>query len=463
MMILNLIVAFGAKNFGIGKNGQLPWYLPDDLRHFASVTAGSVVIMGYNTWMSIPEDRRPLKNRLNIVITSREMKSDYDNLMFMTIDDLDDFIIANGEGEAYIIGGAQLYEKYMGVCDRVYATVVDKTVDCDVFLPVKKLGLFEIESYSELKRDEVEGCSFRYITYRKSQHLHDEYCYLNLLNNVMNVGKERPDRTGVGTKSMFAPNPLRFDLSGGVVPIVTTKFVGIKLIIKELLWFLKGCTDSKLLEAQGVNIWKGNTSREFLDKRGLADYREGDIGSMYGWIWRHVGAEYRGCDADYTGEGHDQIDELIEGLKTDPYSRRHMITTYCPIYNDGGVLLPCHGIITQFYVEDGGLLSCHVYCRSQDLFLGQVINFASYSILTHIIAKKTGLKAKQLVLSMGDAHIYLNHIEQVKLQLSRSPLPFPVLEIADGVAEKKIDDIVLEDFNLVGYLHHPVIKAEMAV
>ena len=184
------------------------------------------------------------------------------------------------------------------------------------------------------------------------------------------------------------------------------------------------------------------------------------------WIWRHVGAEYRGCDSDYTGQGIDQIAQLIESLKTDPFGRRHLITTYCPIYNDGGCLLPCHGIVTQFYVDfidNQKLLSCHVYCRSQDTFLGQSFNIASYSILTHLIAKWVDMKPHQLILSMGDAHIYKNHIEQVTTQLQRSPLPFPVLTIADSVKQKTIDQLEVSDFEVSCYLYHPAIKAPMAI
>jgi thymidylate synthase len=185
------------------------------------------------------------------------------------------------------------------------------------------------------------------------------------------------------------------------------------------------------------------------------------MGPMYGFMWRHIGEEYHGCEKSY--KGFDQLNDLINNIKNDPYSRRHLLTTYCPLYNEQGCLIPCHGIATQFYVEikdNKKYLSCFVFNRSQDTFLGMPFNIASYSILTYIIAKLVDMLPCKLIFSSGDTHIYNNHIDQVNIQLKRNVLPFPILEIDDF---KSIDDLNLEKFKVIGYLYNPSIKAKMAI
>jgi thymidylate synthase len=305
--------------------------------------------------------------------------------------------------------------------------------------------------------------------YTKSIVPHDEYCYIKEANHILSLtniqNSTRMDRTNVGTYSVFGQQ-LKFNISKSV-PVITTKQLAWKAVIKEFLWFLKGKTDSKELEKEGVNIWKLNTTREFLDGRGLSSYQEGDVGPMYGFVWRHAHATYSGCSSDYQGCGHDQITWLIQQLKDDPFSRRHIITTYIPEYKDQGVLFPCHGIVTQMYVEEDSTgekhLSCHTYCRSQDVFLGQPFNIASYAVFTHLIAKLSGMRPKELIISTGDTHVYANHVTQMKEQVQRTPFPFPQLVINDSVLSKSLDDIDLADFQVIGYLHHPSIKAPMAV
>lgn len=293
---------------------------------------------------------------------------------------------------------------------------------------------------------------------------YNEKQYLNLINDILENGDIREDRTGVGTKSVFV-RQLRFDISTSI-PLLTTRFVGIKSIIKELLFFLRGQTDSKILEEQGVKIWSGNTSREFLDNRGLNHYPVGDMGPMYGITLNHFGCKYKTCNDDYTGQGYNQLSSLINGLKTDPMSRRHLLTTFDPSTVDQCVLYPCHGIAIQFYVKikDGNkYLSCFVYNRSQDVALGVPYNITSYTILTYIIAKMCDMIPDELIVGMGDAHIYLNHIEQLKEQLTREPYPGPSLIMSDELKNKKLEDIVVEDFQLVEYKYHPSIKMKMAV
>lgn len=293
---------------------------------------------------------------------------------------------------------------------------------------------------------------------------HQEYVYLNLLQKVLDNGKLRSDRTGTGTISIFGEQ-MRFDISTSI-PVLTTKFVPWKSCIKELIWFLKGQTDVSILQQQGVRIWDGNSSREFLDKRGLSHLPEGDISEGYGFQWRHFGAKYKTCKDDYTGQGFDQVNFIINELKTNPYSRRLYMTSWNAEAVERMALPPCH-LSAQFYVdfdEDGTKhLSCQMYQRSVDTFLGCPWNIMSYSVLTCLLAKMCDMKPRELIMCLGDTHIYSNHVEQVKEQLQRTPFPFPTIEINDDVINKTIDDITIDDFKLVNYQYHPAIRAPMAI
>lgn len=460
-MGVEIVVAFSSKSFGIGKDGKLPWHIPADLSRFAKITRGGVVVMGIKTYLSLPSPG--FKDRLCVVVTSSpaSMRPERD-VVFLTIDELDAFIATRNE-RIYAIGGKRIFEKYVGEAERIHATIVYREYDCDVDFPIQRFGEYKIESASPLMFCETERVDYRYVSYAKNS-AHGEKDYLRLVREILDAGIDRPDRTGVGTRGLFG-RTLRFDVSE-TIPLYTTKFVSWRMVLSELLWFLRGETDSKILEAQGINIWKANTSREFLDNRGLKEYREGDLGPLYGINFRAYGAEYKGCETDHRGQGIDQISNLIEGLVRDPFSRRHVITTFDPRTVDRCALYPCHGLIIMMYVdvfEDKKRLSCFVTIRSNDMFLGNPANVASYAAFTHLIAKMVGMKPHELVVSIGDAHVYSNHFDQAKLMLSRNPLPFPRLIVSDGVREKTIDEVTIDDFELIGYLSHPSIRAPMAV
>lgn len=474
-MGIYIIVAFSSKNLGIGNNGTIPWKIKEDLQRFKELTTGSVVIMGRKTWDSI--GKKALPGRTNIVLTNN--KDIGGDALFMGESDVKSYVksylkssgesesgstITNDNKDIFIIGGESVYRAYMGIAIKIYATHVFGDYECDTFFPSLNFDKYEIENVSNTMTSE-SGTKYMYVTYNLSSELHDEYNYLYTLENIYINGSKRPDRTGVGTISMFSPDTLRFDISKNI-PLFTTKQVGFKSVLKELLWMLRGETDSKILESQGVGIWRDNTTREFLDNRGLCNYKEGWLGPLYGYNWRHFGYKYIGGDIDYNGKGYDQLEKLIEGLKKDPYSRRHMLTTYDPSVIDKCVLAPCHGIVIQFYVDGDGndkTLSCTVYIRSNDMFLGNPYNTTSYSILTYIIAMKCGMKPKTLNLVLGDAHIYSDHVEQVCQQIKRKPYPFPVLVINKDVKDKDWKDIKVDDFEVRGYLHHPKIVGKMAV
>lgn len=293
---------------------------------------------------------------------------------------------------------------------------------------------------------------------------HQEYQYLNLLRKILEKGKLREERTGTGTLSLFGEQ-MRFDISKSL-PVLTTKFVPWKSCIRELLWFLSGKTDATILQKQGVKIWDGNTSREFLDNRGLQHLPEGDVGATYGHCWRHFGAKYKTCKDDYTGQGFDQIKYIIQELKTNHTSRRIFMSSWNPQALDEMALPPCH-LSAQFYVDvdDDGTkhLSCQMYQRSVDTFLGCPWNIMSYAVLTYILATMTDMQPKELIMCLGDVHVYSNHIEQVNEQLLRTPFPFPKLNINQEIKNKNIEDISIDDFQLMDYQYHPSIKAIMAI
>lgn len=463
MTSYNIIVAFSTKTFVIGSNNTIPWDIPEDLKRFADMTKDSIVVMGRKTYESIPEKHRPLRNRLNVVVTRTPPPTPQDNtLRYVTPDALNEYL-ANLSNETkkpvFIAGGADLYKRYMGVAGTIHATLIDKAYQGDVKFPVERFGLYEIDTFSD-SFDSPYG-SYRFVTYKRSSKKNPEYEYLDLLKDIMQFGNDRPDRTGVGTRSVFS-RQLRFDISN-TVPFVTTKQLAYKSVIKELLFFLKGQTDSKVLEAQGVNIWRDNTSRQFLDARGLNHYKEGDMGPMYFYQVFHYGHPYEGCDADYTGKGFDQMEALIHGLRSDPFSRRHLLTTYNPADVSKSVLAPCHGLTIMFYVEHENLLSCQVIIRSSDTALGLPFNIASYALFTYVIAAKVGMKPKELIVTTGDTHIYNNVMTELQAQLARSPLPQPVVKVHESVRDKPLKEICLEDFEVVGYVHHPAIKMQMAV
>jgi thymidylate synthase len=261
--------------------------------------------------------------------------------------------------------------------------------------------------------------------------------YLDLLRRVRHEGARKTDRTGTGTLSVFG-HQMRFDLNDGL-PLVTTKKVHLKSIIHELIWFLAGDTNTKYLNAHGVSIWD-----DWADENG-------DLGPVYGQQWRSW--------ATPDGQSIDQIREVVETLKTNPDSRRIIVTAWNPADIPDMALAPCHCLF-QFYVADGRL-SCQLYQRSADVFLGVPFNIASYALLTLMMAQVTNLKPGEFVHTFGDAHLYLNHIEQADLQLTRSPRALPRMEIDASV--RSIFQFEYEHFNLVGYDPHPHIKAEVAV
>ncbi|GBC00474.1 hypothetical protein RclHR1_03870014 [Rhizophagus clarus] len=290
--------------------------------------------------------------------------------------------------------------------------------------------------------------------------IHEEYQYLDLIRRIIEYGEDRKDRTGTGTLSIFAAPQLRFSLRDNILPLLTTKRVFTRAIIEELLWFIKGDTNSKHLTEKGVHIWDGNGSREYLDEIGLSHRKEGDLGPVYGFQWRHFGAEYIDCDTDYTGRGVDQLQEVINKIKNNPNDRRIILSAWNPADLKKMALPPCH-MFCQFYVSNAKRLSCLLYQRSCDVGLGVPFNIASYAMLTHMIAHVTGCSPGEFIHTMGDTHIYNDHIDALKTQIKREPKAFPRLEFRREI--NNINDFKYDDFIITGYEPHPQIKMKMSV
>ena len=453
MSPIHLILAID-EQYGIGKNGGIPW--DSDLGYFKKITTTcdskkkNALIMGRLTYESMPISRISLSRKCVVVTSTHYCRH------ATTARTLQDAIIECQSDDTieniFIVGGSRMYKEGldMEVVDKIYLTRVHGSYDCDVGVPWLKNILSRYYKMSSVQQAE----RFTYETYSQN----GETAYIDLLKDIVKNGEERPNRTGVDTTSVFG-RTIRFPFKDGF-PLLTTKRVFWKGVIEELLWFLRGDTSSVRLSEKGVRIWEGNTSKEYLEKRGLAGYSEGDCGPVYGYQWRHWNAEYGSCDDSYEGRGIDQIAQVIDSIKNDPYSRRHIISAWNVGQLDEMVLPPCH-VLCQFFVSKDGDLSCQMYQRSADMFLGVPFNIASYAALTYIIARETGLKPRELIMCFGDAHIYSNHMDAIEEQLQREQRKFPTLRIRDDAGS--YETLTMDDFIIEGYNPHGTIKAPMAV
>jgi len=288
-------------------------------------------------------------------------------------------------------------------------------------------------------------------------HKHDEYQYISLIKDILEDGTMVDGRNGKAL-TVYG-SAMHFNLSNNTIPILTTKKVAWKTCAKELFWFLNGKTDNNILRNQNVHIWDANASREFLDSRNLQHLEVDDLGPVYGHQWRHFNADYKDCNTDYTNKGTDQLQYIIDSLQNpeERYSRRLVMSAWNPQQLNEMALPPCH-ILAQFNVI-GNKLSCSLYQRSGDVGLGVPFNIASYSLLTHIIAKHCNLIASEFIYYLGNCHIYDDHIDNLKEQTNRIPLEFPTIHIKN--THLSIDQYSLDDIELVNYNSHKSIKMEM--
>lgn len=549
----SLIAAHSWPEYGIGKDNNMPWSLPEDLDYFNKVTTGHIVIMGRRTWESLPDRYRPLPGRLNIILTRNIDKHTPIGKLSNNIDDdiynwTADTADANGKykmrsrvgpiwtscahldkvichltqaGSAFvgrvpfIIGGAEIYEWALDTLPIVSAYITEVYINSkkdmskfDTFFPTydpnnwKPRGLANIDNISSnqlvvigadpMRRyttngrasskdkgdgiyAESEPIFYRFIRYgamtqtqiidRVNSGLYSEYQYLDIMHDIMQTGLDRSDRTGTGTLSIFGTQQ-KYDLSKEF-PITTTKRIPLRMIFEELMLYITGKTDNKILQDKGINIWDGNTSREFLDKRGLDMYPTGDMGETYGFNMRHYGGKYKDCHTEYDigGDGFDQLGNVLNLIKTDPTSRRIIINLWNPATEHLASLPSCL-MMYQFYVDTiHRRLNCQIYIRSSDYFLANSWNACTGALLTHMICGMNGidLTPGELTVVTGDTHLYKTHSEQVALNLARRPYLRPQLWLEPNREITDMRDWRWDDFRLIGYRTYGGIQAPMAV
>lgn len=559
---LNIVVAYTFGKQGIGKDGTIPWTIPEDMTHFKHITTPkknetnsfSIVVMGRKTWDSIPEKFKPLSNRYNVILSNDDIyrleqntiynfEKNHNNLneslgvLFTTWDNfmneeyykietiLNETTNTNtNKFNYYVIGGEQIYKKALesNLNITLYTTEIypidKKEIECDSFFPTL-LNLNSTSSTSKPKSSttyttitnvspfqlskskDINGNNYRYRfinysiqnnnnnntntynTYTTCDDTFSSYYlnttfpfksseddYLSLMKNILYSGTSNDDRTGVGTLSLFG-SMLKYDLRD-TFPLCTTKRMFFRAIFEELMFYLSGKTDNKILQAKGIHVWDGNTSREFLEKRGLAHYEEGDMGQTYGFNYRHFGGDYKGCGVDYglgtdTHVGYDQVANIIHLIKNEPSSRRIIIELWDCSTIDKAALPSC---LCKYQFNVNTIkkeLNLAIYLRSSDFFLANNWNSSCGALFVHLLCNMEGidLTPGELTVFIADAHLYKSHIEQVKLNLERQPLPFPklLIKLMNGEKKNNILDFKFEDLDLIGYKSYPNIKAEMAI
>ena len=433
----------------IGKDGKLPWNCKEDLELFKNLTKDSVLIAGRKTIQTLPK----LEGRIVFCLSHKIPLVDNNNSKIFSY-----FGTAVRESKklrnkVFLIGGGETLRNILTNndhdCEKIHMSVIGDNSDGDTSLHISLFTGWEI---SEEKKYET----FTYQTLVKNKS-NWEKNYLSLLADVGLFGDLRMTRNG-NVRSVFSRN-LSFDLRKGF-PILTTKKMFFRGIVEELLFFLRGETNSKILEEKGVQIWKGNTNREFLDRNGFRDREEGIMGPMYGYQWRFFGAHYDEKSGMPRNKGIDQLKYVIDTIIGDKNSRRILMTDFNPSQAFNGVLFPCHSIIIQFYVSDTHL-DMYCYNRSQDLFLGTPFNISSSALLLSIIAKITHLTPRHLHIGMGDTHLYEEHLNLINIQRDRIPYSSPTLSLPEINSIDDIPNIKSEDIYLQNYLSHPAIKARM--
>jgi dihydrofolate reductase/thymidylate synthase len=434
--------------YGIGLNNELPWGITDELKIFKEKTQNSILIAGRKTAQSLPI----LHNRLLFVVSRNQSPSNIREF-FILFNSVDEAIqeALKMKKNVFVIGGAEIYnyvfEKYKSILN-IHVSILKDSYECDTFLREDILKNFYIT-----KKFDHEKFTHYEMVYKE----HGEQQYLNLIKDIVGNADLRDTRNSK-TLSVFCKH-LKFDLRDGF-PLLTSKKMFFKGIIEELLFFIRGHTDSSILEEKGINIWKGNTSREFLDNNGFKHRKEGEMGPMYGYQWRYFNARYDPITSQPSEKGVDQLKEVIDLIKINPSSRRILLTTYNPSQVYEGVLYPCHSITIQFYVQDG-YLDMFCYNRSSDIGLGLPFNIASSSLLQMIIAQLTELKPRYFNLTLGDAHIYQNHIEPLKEQIERLCYTFPKLVMPEFKTLMDVERLNFRDFKIEDYRCHEPVKMDM--
>jgi dihydrofolate reductase/thymidylate synthase len=458
MKEINIIVAIDEKG-GIGKDGKIPWISYEDILYFKNITQRTkfkdnknAIIMGSKTWLKI---NKYLKKRLNIILSKRlKGENIYDNLE----DALNKCENDNNIEKIFIIGGEKVYKQTINHINlrKIYITRIKGDYNCDKKFPIEKLK-YEYNLKSRIQKENI------YEIYETIENK-NERGYLNIVNKVLNSSDKRMTRNGF-TLSIFGEQ-LKFNLRNEF-PLLTTKKVFFKGIFEELMFFIRGETNTKILSDKKVNIWTENTTKEFIKSMNL-DYEEYDMGPMYGFNWRYFNADYNGMHQDYKGKGYDQLLYVLNTIKNDPTSRRIIMTTFNPQIAQKGVLYPCWGIVNQFYVKKQqkiNYISCHMYIRSSDIFLGLPFNIASTGLFVYLICEILTNTTNfiympdEIIISFGDIHIYQEHIHALQQQIIRIPFNFPQIKFKRKV--NNIEDFQYDDVLIENYKSYNTIKSKM--
>lgn len=472
---------------------SIPWKIAEDMKFFRETTARmgdnfdnsrditrkNVIIMGRKTADTF---KNPLPNRINVIITrQKDFRINEGFISFSTLSDalnnLKTNVVAN---KVFVIGGAQLVNEaiFSKYCRAVNLNIITHNYNCNIVLSNEFMNEINSSKYEKCESKKIVFCKsinkHVELTYTRYEYInYEEIQYLNIAKKILEKGHYRMTRNAY-TYSLFGER-LEFDLSNGF-PLLTTKKMFTRGIFEELLFFLRGDTNTKNLKDKNVNIWNGNTSKEFIEQNNKK-LEEFDMGPMYGFQWRHYNAPYEGCKSDYNGKGIDQLKNVIDLLLNDPYSRRILLTTYNPTQSDEGVLFPCHGLTIQFYVEENNRISLQMYQRSCDWALGVPFNIASYAALLHIIVNIVNnneninnkiYTAGRLIIVFGDVHIYSDeksdHIEPIKKQLKRKSRSFRFPDFKINKKIKSLDDLnnlQVSDLEVTGYRCDDSISIDM--
>lgn len=456
----------------IGIHGDLAIRFKEDLKRFKEITSFSytekqnIVVMGYNTWVSL--GKKPLSNRHNIVITKNHYLEFSLGQAFVSLDNFFEWYEQNKSqwGYVFMIGGASIYYECMvnHECKiaKIYETLVlgshvnskqairfkpdhsqFETIECQ---QSQAAGLIKDSGLGDWIHKQIE---YKFITLQNMRTVNtEEQEYLHCMKHIL-TQPEIPSRNGP-VKSQFGLK-LTFDLRNGF-PLLTTKRMGWKTILRELIWFIQGSTNNQDLLDNKVSIWTQN-AEEYVTR---SEYKLGDLGPIYGFQWRHFGARYNGCDSSYEGQGFDQLQWIIDEIKRNPQSRRLVLSAWNPVDIPNMALPPCH-VMVQFFINKE-YIDAQMYQRSGDMFLGVPFNISSYSFLLHIVGALTGYKPRMFHHILGDAHIYQSHVDAVTMQIHRYPVKFPTLTMQPI---ESLDDITEDKFTIEGYMCQDRIKAPM--
>jgi thymidylate synthase len=458
------------KNGVIAIDGKIPWICNEkykaDLAYFRATTTDHVTIMGAATYESIP-NRKLLSNRINIVISNRENiikeVTEKGGLTFPSVLSLHKYLLKNYSklpcktDEFFVIGGINLYNSMKHLISKFYITVIPEEY------PLNSNRKIFTDHWDIIKKIKpIEGVNnMKFYTFNI---LREDQKYKNLMSSILcanNKINAEFDRTGYGYYVSYG-EMLKFNIYNGVLPMTTLREQPFRWIVEELLWFIRGETDNKILKDKKINIWQKNTTQEFIKNRNLP-YPEDIAGPIYGWQWRRFGAEYNSEE-----KGVDQLYNIIKDIhnKSTRYGRRHIISAWNPCDIDKMVLPPCH-VLYQFNVDPTDHIHTTFYQRSSDVAVACSWNVASATILTNIIAALSGTKTGTITMFISNAHIYNNHMDQVKEMISRQPYDFPTLELV-GVNESnddeictKLDNLSFDNFKIANYYAHPKLQLDM--